>query len=58
MYKSGVIILGIVWMICTTYFSMTRLYGYPYGGAALAGSCLATLLLLASIIVYIKKHRN
>jgi hypothetical protein len=58
MYKSIIIILGIVWLICTAWLSLTRMYGYPYQVAATIGSWTASFLLLVSIIIYIKKHRG
>ena len=57
MYKSIVILLGVIWLICAGYLSLTRIYpNYPYGGYAMAGSWIASFLLLISIVVFIKKH--
>jgi hypothetical protein len=58
MNKSVVIILAIVWLIGTAYFSLARINGYPYGMLGLGIALFASALLLASIVIYIKKHRK
>jgi len=58
MYKSVIIILGIVWLMCNMYLVLARIYDYAYKNLALAGSCTASVLLLAFIILYIKKNRK
>jgi hypothetical protein len=58
MNKSVVIVLAIVWLIGTAYFSFARVYGYPYSMFGLGIALFASALLLASIIIYFKKHRK
>jgi len=58
MNKSVIIVISIVWLMCTTYFTLGRYFDYPYKDYAMAGSWLASLLLLISIIIFIKKHRD
>jgi len=58
MYKSIVIILGIAWLLFTVYLSMALFYGYPHEQLARVGSMICSVLLLASIIIYIKKHKK
>lgn len=58
MNKSIIIIIGIVWLFCAAYLSLAKLYDYPYAGYAMAGSWIASLLLLASIVIFIRKNRK
>jgi len=58
MTKSAIILLSLLWLLCTMYLTVARMYDYPYQTAAMIGSWSASILLLVSIIVFIKKHRN
>jgi hypothetical protein len=58
MTKSSIILLTVLWLICTAYLGVARLNGYPYQTAAIIGSWGASALLLIAIIVFIRKHRD
>lgn len=58
MNKSVVIILSVIWLMCAMYLTLAQMYNYPYKGLAMAGSWTASLLLLVSVILYIRKHKN
>ncbi len=44
--------------MCAMYLILAQMYNYPYKGLAMAGSWTASLLLLVSVILYIRKHKN
>jgi hypothetical protein len=58
MNKSIIIILGIVWLLCTIYHTLAKTYDYPFANAAMTGSWIASALLLVCIIIFVKKHRQ
>lgn len=58
MYKSAVIISGLLWVLCTMYLGLARLYDFPYKTYAMAGCWIASALLLVCIIIFIKKHKK
>ena len=62
MTKSAIIILGVLWLICTMYVYFAGVSAvpadYPYAGYARAGSWGASALLLVTIIIFIKQHQD
>ncbi len=58
MNKSMIILLIAVWGVCTLYFTLARMYDYPYGAYAMAGSWIASVLLLICIIIFIREHKR
>lgn len=59
MNKSVVILISVIWLLCTLYYTMARMNeGYHYEQYAMIGAWTASALLLISIIIYIRKHRN
>jgi hypothetical protein len=57
MTKSMIILLGVIWLICTLYLGFARMYDYPYK-AAMAVSWASSAALLVCIILFIRKHRR
>jgi len=58
MNKSIIIIVSVVWVLCSIYIVLAKSYSMPHGEYAMVGSWVAALLLLLCIIVYIKKHKR
>ena len=58
MNKSVIIILTVLWLLCTLYFTLARTYGYPYMQAAVVGSWVSSGLLLVCILIYMRKHKQ
>lgn len=56
MNKSVIIIISIVWVMCNMFLFMYG--GSPYRSYAMVGAWAASFLLLACIIIYIKKHKD
>jgi hypothetical protein len=57
MNKSVIITISIVWICCTMYFTLAGVYNFPYPVYAMAGSWIASALLLICIIMFIRKHK-
>lgn len=58
MTKSTIIIISIVWLLCTSYYTLSRAYDYPYATAAMVGAWIASALLLICIVIYARKHAS
>jgi len=58
MNKSVIIIICMVWLLCTLYFILARSYDFPYKSYAMVGSWIASALLLICIIIYVRKHKD
>ena len=58
MNKSVIILISIIWLLCSVYYTLARINGLPYEQFAMAGTWVASLLLLVCIVVYIKKHKD
>ncbi len=59
MNKSVIILISVIWLLCTLYYTMAKVNeGYQYELYAMIGAWTASALLLISIIIYIRKHRN
>lgn len=58
MNKSVIILISVLWLLCSIYFTLAKVNDLPYMQYAMAGTWIASFLLLVCIIVYIKKHRD
>ncbi len=58
MTKSTIIIIIALWLLCTLYYSLARVYHFPHAHAAQIGTWVASGLLLVCIIIYIRKHKD
>ncbi len=58
MNKSVIVTISVVWLLCTMYLTVARIYHYPYGMVAMVGSWIMSVLLLVAVITFIKKHRG
>ena len=56
--RSSVIIIVIVWLLCAIYGGIAKAYGYPYANVALIVAWVMSLLLLITIGIYIKRHKE
>jgi uncharacterized sodium:solute symporter family permease YidK len=56
MNKSIVILISILWVICTIYIALAQFYGYPYRIFVVVGEWVCSVLLLVCVIMYIRKH--
>jgi len=56
MNKSVIITISIVWICCTMYFTIANVYNLPNPSYAMAGSWVASALLLICIVIFIRKH--
>jgi hypothetical protein len=58
MNKITIIIVVALWIFCVVYLKLAWSYDFPYANYAMAGSWIASVLLLICIIIYIKKHKS
>lgn len=59
MNKSIIIIISLCWLLCSIYYTMSKVSGgYAHEGYAMVGTWLASALLLVCIIIYVKKHKG
>jgi len=56
MSKSMIIIIVVLWVLCTLYYTLARAYGYPYAQPAMAGSWIMSGVLLVCVILFIRRH--
>ncbi|MCD6011740.1 MAG: hypothetical protein K0Q79_1602 [Flavipsychrobacter sp.] len=58
MNKSVIILISIIWLLCSIYYTLAKINDLPYAQYAMAGTWVASFLLLGCIIIYIRKHKR
>jgi len=56
--RSTIILIVSLWVLCSAYGGVAKVYGYPYANVALIAAWVMSLLLLIVIGIYIKKHKG